>query len=66
MTDWLSTATHIPPDTLSAAARVSELAGILAAGLVRLRASRASVPVGLALPPEGSVYALTNPGQAGS
>jgi hypothetical protein len=66
MTDWPSTATHIPPNTLSAGARVNELAGILAAGLVRLRASRASVPVGLALPPEGSVYAVTNPGHTGS
>ena len=65
MTDWPSNATQIPPNAMNAEARMSELASILAAGLVRLRAANVSAPVGLAIPPRRSVYGLTNPSPQG-
>ncbi len=57
-----SAATHIPPNVMSAEARVSELINIIAIALMRVRAS---AQVGLANCPERSVYASTNSGQSG-
>jgi hypothetical protein len=57
-----SAATHIPPNAMSAEARVSELINIIAIALVRVRAS---AQVGLANRSERSVYASTNPGHTG-
>ena len=62
MLELPTAATHIPPNAMSAEARVSELINIIAIALVRVRAS---AQVGLANRPEGSVYASTNSGQSG-
>ena len=49
MTDWPSNVTQIPPNAMNAEARMSELASILAAGLVRLRAAHLSAPVAVSV-----------------
>jgi hypothetical protein len=53
-----SPATHVPPNRMSAPARLDELASILAAGLLRLRERNAAATVVLAQLPEGSVHGL--------